>query len=395
MRTKHMRTTRKTWVVVLSTLVALPLALWLWNWTVLIEEQTAPDYFQLGQVYAGSTVEFSARFLVSSREHPLDAFFNRVLKRLPQAWQPALSKVHPKKFRNAPAAVDPSILKPLIKTPAFIRVRKATPDCRTNWYRGRPFVVLDLAVDTSLPGNYAGKVEVTMKRRRAAFPVRITVRETPPDTPKLLVVSTPFASDSTEYGSDFEAATDLMATLPFSVNYLENLPSQLEPYRVILLADSTLVRAGANEISRLRSFVEEGGRLILACNAFMSRSVLRANEILTGFGMEVVDDDYGRYVTVTNFTPHRLTHGVQRVEFHRPSLIQITDSSRATALPLVPNGEGALVAISGLNTGGEIVVLTSALWWHWLHNFKTNSDNAQLMRNILTPDKPGTGQPID
>jgi len=378
--------TRKSLVVVLSTMVALPLALWLWNRTALIQEQTAPDYYQLGHVDAGSTVEFSARFLVSSREHPFDALFNRVLERLPQAWEPTLSKAHPRNFRKAAVVVDPSTLKPSINAPAFIRVRKATPDCRTNWYRGRPFVVLDMTVDTSRPGHYAGEVEVTMKRRRATFPVRVTVREKPPDTPELLVASSPFESYATEHGAQFEATTDLMASLRVRVNYLQNLPSQLDPYRVVLLADSTLVKVNADEISRLRSFVEKGGRLILACNAFMSRSVPRANEILAGYGMEVVDDDFGRYVTVTNFAPHRMTHGVQRVEFHRPSLIQITDSSNAKALALAPDGKGGFVAVSGLKTGGEIVVLTSSLWWHWLHTFKTNSDNAQLMQNILTPD---------
>jgi len=386
-----MKTSRKTLVVVLSALVALPLALWLWNSTALIQEETTPDYFQLGQVYAGSTVEFSALFLVSSRDHPLDAFFSRVMKRLPQAWEPTLSKVHPKNFRKAPAVVDPSTLKPSIKIPAFLRVRKATPDCRTNWYQGRPFVVLDLVLDTAVPGHYSGEVEVTMKHRRATLPVRVTVREKAPASPRILVASSPFESYATEHGAHFQAATDLMASLPLPVNYLQNLPSELEPYRVILLADSALVNVGADEISRLRSFVENGGRVILTCNAFLSRSVLRANEILAGWGIEVVDDDYGRFITVTNLVPHRMTRGVQRVEFHRPSLIQITDLSKAEALALAPNGEGGFVAVSRSNTGGEFVVLTASLWWHWLHTFRTNSDNAQLMRNLLTPDQRANG----
>jgi hypothetical protein len=78
---------------------------------------------------------------------------------------------------------------------------------------------------------------------------------------------------------------------------------------------------------------------------------------------------------------------VQRVEFHRPSLIQITDSSKAEVLALAPNGEGGFVGISALKSGGEFIVLTSSLWWHWLHTFRTNSDNPHLMRNLLTPDQ--------
>jgi len=146
------------------------------------------------------------------------------------------------------------------------------------------------------------------------------------------------------------------------------------------------VRADPDEISRLGSFVEKGGRLILACNAFMVGSVASANQILTNCGMRVLDRDYGSHITVTNIAADRLTRDVQRVEFHRASLIQITDTSKAKALALAPDGEGGFVAVSRSRAGGEIVVLTSSLWWSWLDKFKTTSDNTQLMRNLLAPD---------
>jgi len=381
-----MNTASRTLIAISVTLVVVVLALWFTNRGAVVREDTAPDNLQLGAVHAGATVEFSARFLVSSRRHPFDVFFERVLDRMPQSSVPALSKLHPKNFRKPPAAVDPATLKPSIQTPAFVRVQKTTVDSRTNWYQGRPFVTLDLALDTLRPGDYSGEIEVTLDRRRAALPVRVKIREKPADLPELLIATTPFEAYATEHGADFETATALLSALPLRVNYLQALPPELKSYQVILLADSALVDIGESEVARLRAFVEQGGRLILACNAFMVRSVTSANQVLADAGMQVVDNDYGRYVTVTNVAPDRLTRDVQHLEFHRHSLIQISDTTKAKALALATNSQSGFVAVSRRNNGGEIVVLTSSLWWHWLDRFKTNSDNARLMQNILLRD---------
>jgi hypothetical protein len=78
-----MTRSRRILLTALSTLAAVVLLLWVWNRGAVVREETAPDYLHLGQVYAGSTVEFSARFLVPSHRHPLDTAFERVLKRAP------------------------------------------------------------------------------------------------------------------------------------------------------------------------------------------------------------------------------------------------------------------------------------------------------------------------
>jgi hypothetical protein len=42
------------------------------------------------------------------------------------------------------------------------------------------------------------------------------------------------------------------------------------------------------------------------------------------------------------------------------------------------------VGVSRLDGGGEMVVLGASLWWHWVGVFKDASDNARLLRNVLS-----------
>ncbi len=361
----------------------LVLLLWFCNRAAVVREDTSPDTFDLGKLHVGSTVEFSAKFLVSSHKHPFDDLFDRMLKWAPQAWSQTLSRVHPKNFRKAPDPVDLSTLKPIIQTPAFIRVQKIIPEQRKEWYGGRPFVVLHLTLDTSQPGSYDRKVKLTLDRRKASLPIHFTVQERQSTMPKLLIATTPYQAYSTDSGSNFFSITKLLSSLPLSADYLNELPRQLEPYQVVLLADSVLARLNADDIVRLRSFVEKGGRLILACDAFMSGTVPKSNQMLTNYGLQVEDQDYGTSVTVTNLATDPLTRGIQRLQFWRPSLIQVTDGSKAKALALSSDGKGGFVAVARLGSGGEITVLTASLWWLWVEQFKTNSDNIHLMENIL------------
>jgi hypothetical protein len=170
-----MRTRRGILIIVLSGLAALILLGWFWNRFAVVPEDAMPDHFELGRAYVGSTVEFSARFLDSSRKHPVDAAFERIAKSLPQAWSSLLSKVHPKNFRSPPGQVDLSKLKPMVQSPAFIRVEKILPTQGKGRSAGRPFVVLHLSVDTSRPGKYSGAVTLTLDHRRASLPVHITI----------------------------------------------------------------------------------------------------------------------------------------------------------------------------------------------------------------------------
>src|SRR5204863_4024372 len=132
----------------------------------LVREMTTSDHLTFGKVGQGAKVEFDARFLSPARQHPFDQAFERIAEKFPGSWQPALSKLHPSRFRRGPPPVDPATLKPTVQSPPFIRVRKTTAESQTNLYGGWPIVTLELELETSRAGNYSGDIVVTLEGRR-------------------------------------------------------------------------------------------------------------------------------------------------------------------------------------------------------------------------------------
>src|ERR1044071_1800137 len=379
---------RRRTMLVVGAALAFLLTLWLCNEFALVREQASPNEFDLGTVYTGSTVEFSAKFLVSSGQHPLDALFERVVRRLPKAWELTLSKLHPKNIRHEQSLVDLSTLKPVARAPSYLRVTKLTPEQRKAWYKGSPYVIGNMSLNTERPGKFTGNVRVTMSRCTASLPVKVTVVPRTPKQPHLLIASTPYEAYTTENGSHFRDITTVLSSVPLSADYLHDLPANLKPYTAILLAAAALVRLKEDDISRLIGFVEGGGRLMFACDAFMAGSVPSANRVLTNYGLEMVNQDYGKTgeaITVTNLVSDPLSRGVERLVFHHPALINIVPGASAKAVALAPDQQGAFVAVARMTNGGEVAALSASLWWYWVYQFKTNSDNARLMENLLAP----------
>ncbi len=306
---------------------------------------------------------------------------------MPSSWQPKLWEWHPGIRAQSFVPVDLSTLKPTGAAPSFLKVVKIAPDQNEHWFEGRPFVVAELEVDTSRPGDYSGPVTVTMGRRRASLPVHVVVREKPEGIPRLLIASTPYQAHWTEHGSNYHAVARLISSSGMAADCLNELPAQIECYRTIILAESALERISAGDVARVRAFVEKGGRLILPCDYLFYRgSVERANLILAGNGLRVVAADIKGLkglVSVTNLVEDVLTHGVARLEFHRPSSIKVTDAAQGKLLALDPAGPGGFVGVARLPGGGEIVVVTSSMWWHWLDQFEDGSNNERLMQNVL------------
>jgi hypothetical protein len=113
--------------------------------------------------------------------------------------------------------------------------------------------------------------------------------------------------------------------------------------------------------------------------------VAQANRLVADGGLEVMDRDFARLVSVTNLPVDSMTEGIARVDLHRPSPIQLTKTHGVEVSVLVPspNGTDAFVARTRQDGAGEIGVLTESLWWHWLKQFETNADNARLLSNLV------------
>ena len=90
------------------------------------------------------------------------------------------------------------------------------------------------------------------------------------------------------------------------------------------------------------------------------------------------------YHITKNIVADPLTRGVARVQFHRPSPIVVTDATQARLLAIDPGGAGGFVAVTRWPGGGEEVVIGHSLWWVWIG--ESHSDNARLLRNILSTE---------
>jgi hypothetical protein len=279
-----------------------------------------------------------------------------------------------------------NLLQPKVEAPDFVQVTEVTPRQERAQNRGRPFASISGRLNIPRLGKYSGKIKVTLDGRQASLPVRVRVRAVTPDRPRVLVVTTPYEEYATEHGSVYETVTGILSTLGATVDCVETLPAALEHYRVILLADSALARISAADVARVRGFAEKGGRLILPCNAFFHLTVPKANEIVTGYGLQVEEKDMSGLHNATNIVTDALTRGVSRLEFHRPSPVVVMDAAKGKLLALDPSGPGGFVGVARLDGGGEIVLLGDSLWWYWVARFNDNPDNARLLRNILSVD---------
>jgi len=382
------RRTRVLVMLVLGAMGLLVLVLWLSNRLAVIHEKASPDRFDLGRVTAGSHLELSARLLTSANKRPLEALFERFVGWMPNRWQVAMQKWNPSRFRKTAPPVDLSALKPQLEIPSFVHLEKIVPEQRKDWYDNRPFFVLYLTVDASRPGAYSGQVKLRLTDREASLPIHLMVTRPPEKSLRLLIAQTLYSSDGTEYGAELDPATKVLASLNAQLDCLQQLPVQLEGYQTILLAEDALVSVKDEEVSRLQTFVRSGGRLFIAGNAFLGGTVAKANEIIAEYGLKVVNKDYARTVTVTNLAQDALTKGIRRLEFFRPSLIQVTDPSKARIIVPAPTQDGGFVAVASLANGGEIIVLAQSLWWHRLESATNGSDNARLLRNLLMPENP-------
>ena len=366
----------------------LVLVLWCSNRFVVIHEKATPDRFDLGRVTAGSHLELSVRLLTSANKSPLEVFFERIVGWLPNSWRPTLWKLHPSRLRKAAPTVDLLALKPDVEIPSFVHLEKVVPQQRADRYDNRPYFVLYMTADAARTGAYSGQLKLRLNNREASLPIELAVMPPPAKLLRVLIAQTPYSSDETEYGSDLDAATMVLASLKAQIDCLHQLPAQLEVYQTILLAEDALLSVKDEQVSRLQKFVRNGGRLVIACNAFLVGTVANANEIIADYGLKVVDKDYTRtatVTTVTNIVQDVLTKGIRRLGFFRPSLIQVTDPSKARIIAPAPTQDGGFVAVSSLANGGEIIVLAQSLWWHRLESATNGADNARLLRNLLMP----------
>lgn len=255
------------------------------------------------------------------------------------------------------------------------------------------YTELVLKFDTSVAAMHDGEIQVRYGLQKAAVPVAVSVTAPKPGRPSVLVAGSPFCVFSTDKDTDFDAWRELVKSSELNVNYLHvfhNGPTfpglDLARFDVIVLHAAGLSWVAENEVQALQTFVAEGGRLVLAANAFLQGTVDKANSLTAPHGILMFDTEL-RTGDATYQTPvadddgirkHPLTENVNKPTFFRGSPLVVT----------APNAE--LLAVAGMSDGyvararfgrGEFVVIGHSLICSWVQD---TSDNRTFMKNLLT-----------
>jgi len=340
-----------------------------------------PDFFPMGTVLQGSTVEMSVRLTSDDmRPPPPPSWVNR-LPRTIRPWAIALVDRFRAGRRKLRITVD---------TPEYLRVDVAEIDYH-QFHGSTPIVNLHLVTDR--PGNYNGSLAIRLTGRHYmantnVIPIRVNVIAKPVRW-AVLATTTPFQMYSTDDGRMFQALTDVTTRLAergVRVDFREHLPKSLDPWNVVLLGDMALLKVDARTIDRLQRFVARGGRLIVSADAFMVGTAPKANDLVNCYGLRIDNKDAGDSMEASRIVPDPLTTGVTGLSFFRPACVSVTDSRQAKLLGAMTDDEQCgFIAVSRASGRGEVVLLAQSLWWVWVQPHSGKGDNARMLENLFEP----------
>jgi hypothetical protein len=299
---------------------------------------------------------------------------------------------------------DPAKVPLTVEAPKFVKVLDMSVIER-DFLENKKLVkgvggVVTVGIDTSKPGTLEGEIKVKLGTRTAKVPVSVVVKPAEPDAVRILVVESPFHWTATDDASLFKAWTDLVADARWDVSYLivnRGKPAfrdlDLSKFGVVLLDAGGLFDLTAAEVKQVRAFVEAGGRLVLTANAFYVGSVEKANAVLDGYGLKMVDAEAtgaAAEVIVDSeaFGPELVKAGIKSARFYRASPVAVTAGKEGRVLvkgAWVGRPEDGFVAAAKAGKG-EVLALGESLWWNWISGSAAmGTDNAKVLRYILTP----------
>ena len=298
-----------------------------------------------------------------------------------------------------------------VDTPDFVTVREIRPLKPSETTNGTLGYDVFFELDTERAGERSGTLEVRLGDQAAKMPITASVLPNQPGLSRVLVTSSPFDRFASADAAVYQPLLELAKSGKLDLNYFDPAAGQsvlpeaekLSSYfDVILLVETGLGGARDEDVARLRRFVDDGGRLVVAGNHFFQGTAAKANEVLKPYGMQIYDTEPrvsaalpGRtgleqrsvLVELIEQPDEPLTGGVRKVRFFRPSPVLVTDKEKAKVLVETPYylDDGFVGVWRGK---GEVVALGVSLWWNWIGGEEGKGmDNARLMDNLLTREK--------
>jgi hypothetical protein len=385
-----MKPRRSRWIWLLG-LVAVAVIVLLLFWLstraepplVPVTWKSHPDFFPLGTLLQGSTVEMSVGLRNDLKPDPPPAWIGRLPQPLRRWSATAMSRQRAVASRHA--------WKIKVEAPDFLRVDQAEIDY--DPFRGS-FPTVHLRLMTDRPGNFDAPLTIRLVGRGhgtnvVLIPVTARVLAQP-SRYSVLVTETPFERYATGDGRVFEPLATVITRLAergVRVDFRFRLPPSFEGWNAILVGGTSLVELDAAAMERLRQFVARGGRLIVSADAFYVGTPDKANELLKPYGLSIDTKDAGQRMEVPNIAPDALTTGVAALSFWRSAAIWIADSSQAKVL--APRNEGdasGFIVVSRAPDRGDVILLAQSLWWNWVNPTPgVAHDNARMLENLLAP----------
>jgi hypothetical protein len=290
-----------------------------------------------------------------------------------------------------------------VTAPKFVKVLNKSTHYQ-QFGKGNDFVCgsVEIAIDTATAGELKGEITVTLGKTTAKVPVSATVKPRRPGLSRILLVESPFTRYSTQDGTGFKVWTDLVNDSPLDVNYLLVSPGgkpvlrdlDLGKFDCVFLSSLGILAPTPEDIKRVRAYAEGGGCVVVAANHFFSNSVEKANAVLAGYGLEILDKEAGfqgrKDVTLeeNSIDPELVKAGVKSLHFFRASPVVVTDVKTGRMLVQAEGigqpGDG-FVAIAKAGHG-EVIAIGESLWWWWISDKQAKgTDNAKLLRWLLRP----------
>jgi len=322
-----------------------------------------PDRITLGTVHVGATVEASVRVWIRG-----DDVTGLEVKTVP---------------------------------PPFLRVTQSRLGTAMYGALGTSiFCDVFVSLNTSRTGEFDEKLTVQIGETNVAIPVTAEVIEKNPRATRVLVVETPFNRFSTNDASHFDAWLKLVTSAKLDVSSLEvdtGLPVlrelDLSNFDVILLGQAGIFSARDEDLDKLKTFIELGGRVVVTADYFLRGTVEAANKFIVPLGLKMADTEpkgENKLVELeqSDIPRHKLTEGVRKVNFFRPSPVTVEDSTSGTILVETPfDPEKGLVAVARCGKG-DVVVLGTSLWWAWITSPpESRADNVRLLQNLLSKSR--------
>jgi hypothetical protein len=291
-----------------------------------------------------------------------------------------------------------------VDAPDFVEVQSVDTHTRRGGQRGehRSRVVVKLRMATDAVAVHAGSVRIRTSVGVADVPVELTVLPRDARRQRVLVVDSPFDAFSHGGPPGLSAFANVVTAADVDINYAHDLPHALSHYDVVVLSGGPLVSMNPAQVDLVCGLVEAGGRLVVAANSYMLRSVDAANLVLDRHGMHM-DNIQPKAAVDASEEDERialhgvgdinllkrqdpLTEGIATLVFHRPSPIRVTNPGLAALLAMAPppfyHGDGFAAVSRGR---GEVVALAQSLWAHWAG---MHSDNARFLLNLLAVPAP-------